>query len=184
MNVRTMTVLVTMFSMAAVALPLAQAPVTKSNMIKISATIQAIDSTTRTLTLRDDKGNEDTFSVGDGVQRFNELKVGQKVDITYYESIVFQVVKPGEKGSGTSIEAALDRAKSALPAGTLAVQEKATVTVKAVDPAVPSITVTTPDGRTVTRKVENKKNIEGVKAGDKIDITYTRAVVTSVQNAK
>ena len=184
MNVRTTTALVTMFLMAAVALPLAQAPVTKANMIKISATIQAIDSTTRTLTLRDDKGNEDTFTVGDAVQRFNELKVGQKVNITYYESIVFQVLKPGEKGSGTSIEAALDRAKSALPAGTVAVQEKATVTVKAVDPAVPSITVTTPDGRTVTRKIENKKNIEGVKAGDKIDITFTRAFVTSVENAK
>ena len=58
------------------------------------------------------------------------------------------------------------------------------MTVKAVDPAVPSITVTTPDGRTVTRKIENKKNIEGVKAGDKIDITFTRAIVTSVENAK
>jgi hypothetical protein len=175
--------LVAMLWIAAVALPVAQAPVTKSNVMKITATIQAIDSTTRTLTLRDDKGNEDTFSVGDGVQRFNELKVGQKVNITYYESIVFQLLKPGEKGSGTSIEAALDRAKSALPAGTVAVQDKATVTVKAVDPAVPSITVTTADGRTVTRKIENKKNIEGVKAGDKIDITFTRAFVTSVQNA-
>ena len=184
MKAQTTTVLVAMLWMAAVALPLAQAPVTKANVIKIDATIQAIDQTTRTLTLRDDKGNEDTFSVGESVQRFNELKVGQKVNITYYESIVFQVLKPGEKGSGTSVEAALDRAKSALPAGTLAVQEKATVTVKAVDPAVPSITVTTPDGRTVTRKIENKKNIEGVKAGDKIDITFTRAFVTSVQNAK
>ena len=184
MKARTTTVLVTMLWMAAVALPLAQAPVTKSNMIKISATIQAIDSTTRTLTLRDDKGNEDTFIAGDAVKRFNELKVGQKVNITYYESIVFQLVKPGEKGSGASIEAAFDRAKSALPAGTLAVQDKATVTVKAVDPAVPSITVTTPDGRTVTRKIENKKNIEGVKVGDKIDITFTRAVVTSVEDAK
>ena len=69
MKVRTTTLLVAMLWMAAVALPAAQAPVTKSNMIKVSATIQAIDSTTRTLTLRDDKGNEDTFSVGDGVQR-------------------------------------------------------------------------------------------------------------------
>ncbi len=124
------------------------------------------------------------FSVGDSVQRFNELKVGQKLNITYYESIVFQLLKPGETGSGTSFEAALNRAKGALPAGTLAVQDKATVTVKAVDTAIPSITVATEDGRTVTRKVENKKNIEGVKAGDKIDITYTRALVTSVQNAK
>jgi hypothetical protein len=163
---------------------LAQAPVTKSNMVKVSATIQAIDATTRAITLRDDKGNEDTFVAGDAVQRFNELKVGQKVDITYYESIVFQLLKPGEKGSGTSVEAAFDRAKSALPAGTVAVQDKATVTVKAVDMAVPSITVTTADGRTVTRKIENKKNLEGVKAGDKIDITFTRALLTSVQNAK
>ena len=184
MKFRTTTLIVAMLWMAAVAMPLAQAPVTKSNMIKITATIQAIDQTSRMVTLRDDKGNEDTFVVGEAVKRFNELKVGQKVNITYYESIVFQLVKPGEKPGGNSVEAAFDRAKGALPAGTLAVQDKATVTVKAVDPSVPSITVTTPDGRTVTRKIENKKNIEGVKAGDKIDITYTRAVLTSVENAK
>jgi hypothetical protein len=179
-----MLLVTTMLWMVAVALPVAQAPVTKANSITIVATIQAIDSTTRSLTLRDEKGNEDTFTVGPAVQRFNELKVGQRVNITYYESIVFQLVKPGEKGSGTSIEAALARAKSALPAGTVAVQDKATVTVKAVDPSVPSITVTTADGRTVTRKIEDKKNIEGVKVGDKIDITFTRALVTEVQNAK
>ena len=59
-----------------------------------------------------------------------------------------------------------------------------TVTVKAIDPSVPSITVTTPDGRTITRKVDDKKNIEGLSAGDQIDITYTRALLTEVQRAK
>jgi hypothetical protein len=59
-----------------------------------------------------------------------------------------------------------------------------TVTVKAIDPNLPSITVTTPDGRTVTRKVENKKNLDGVKVGDLIDITYTRAFLTSVERAQ
>ena len=170
------TMLAMMIWVAGAALPLAQAPVTRANVIMVTATIQAIDATSRSVTLRDDKGNEDTFSVGPAVQRFNELKVGQKVNITYYESIVFQLVKPGEKGSGESLEVALDRAKSALPAGTVA--------MKAVDPSVPSITVVTADGRTVTRKIEDKKNIEGVKPGDKIDITFTRAVVTSVQDAK
>jgi Cu/Ag efflux protein CusF len=162
----------------------AQEPVSKVNVLKINATIQAIDSSTRAITLRDDMGNQDTFTVSDAVTRFNELKVGQKVNITYYESIVFQVLKPGEKGSGTSFEAAFNRAKSALPAGTVTTQDKATVTVKAVDPAVPSVTVVTADGRSVTRKIENKKYIEGLKAGDKVDITYTRAIVTEVQPAK
>ena len=46
------------------------------------------------------------------------------------------------------------------------------------------ITVTTPDSRTVTRKVENKKNLEGVKVGDQIDITYTRSLLTAIERAK
>jgi ribosomal 50S subunit-recycling heat shock protein len=112
------------------------------------------------------------------------VKVGDKVRLTYYESLVFQQVKPGQKSSGASDEAALTRAKGAQPAGSIATQEKRTVTVKAVDPSVPSITVMTDDGRTVSRKVEDKKNIEGVKAGDKIDITYTQALLTSIETAK
>ena len=179
-----MTMLAMLIWVAGVAVPQAQEPVTKANVVTVNATIQAIETGTRTIVLRDDKGNEDSYTVGPAVTRFNELKVGQQVTITYYESIVFQLVNPGDKGSGESLEAALNRAKSARPAGTVATQDRATVTVKAVDPSVPSLTVTTADGRVVTRKIENKKNIEGVKPGDKIDITFTRAIVTSVQNPK
>jgi hypothetical protein len=78
----------------------------------------------------------------------------------------------------------LNRAKGALPAGSLAVQDKMTVTVKAIDSTVPSVTVTTPDGRTVTRKIEDPKNIEKLKVGDLVDITYTRALLTNVERAK
>jgi hypothetical protein len=116
--------------------------------------------------------------------RFNELKVGQKVRMTYYESMVFQVLKPGQTANPASYEAALNRAKSALPAGSIATQEKTTVTVKAVDMAVPSITVTTTDGRTITRKIDERKNLEGVKAGDRIDITYTQALLTAIEESK
>ena len=158
----------------------AQEPVTKTNVMKVAATITAIDSTNRLITMRDDTGNEDTFSVGPGVQRFNELKVGQKVNFTYYESMVLQLVKAGEKGSGTSFEAALNRAKSALPAGTVATQEKMTVTVKSIDSTVPSVTVATDEGRVVTRKIDDRKNLANIKPGDRIDITFTRALVTEV----
>ena len=77
----------------------------------------------------------------------------------------------------------MNRAESALPAGTIATQEKMTVTVKAIDATVPSVTVPTDDGRVVTRKIENKTNLENLKPGDKIDITFTRALVTSVSPA-
>jgi hypothetical protein len=179
----TKTMLLGAMMWAATVAPQAQESVSKASVVKIATTITGIDATNRMLTLRDDKGNEDTFSVDRAVQRFDELKVGQKVNITYYESMVFQLLKPGEKGSGTSFDAALNRAKSALPAGTIATQDKMTVTVKAIDATVPSITVTADDGRVVTRKIEDRRNLEKVKPGDRIDITFTRALVTEVAAA-
>ena len=62
----------------------------------------AIDSTARTLTLKDDKGMEDTFTVGPEVTRFNELKVGDVVKMTYYESYVLIVRKPGRSRADPS----------------------------------------------------------------------------------
>jgi Cu/Ag efflux protein CusF len=158
--------------------------VSKGSSVTATATIQAIDTTARRITLRSDKGEEDTYTVGPEVARFNEFKVGDKVKMTYYESIVYQVRKPGDTANVAEDAAAFNRARSARPAGTIATQEKRTVSVKTVDPAGPSITVTTEDGRTVTRKIENKKNLEGVKPGDRIDITYTQALITSVEPAK
>ena len=163
----------------------AQAPITKAKSITGSATVQAIDTTARTITLRDEKGQVDTYSVGPEVQRFNELKVGDTVKMTYYESLVMQVRKPGDTAPvATSGEAAINRTTGALPGASITTQEKMTVTVKAIDPATPSITVTTPDGRDVTRTVLDKKNVDGLKVGDTIDLTYTKALLTSVERAK
>jgi Cu/Ag efflux protein CusF len=183
MSTKTAAVLTGALYLAGAAGMSAQAPITKAKSVSATATIQAIDSTARTVTLRDESGKEDTYAVGPQVKRFNELKVGDKVKMTYYESLVLQVRKSGA-GGGATLDAAKTAGTGAAPAGTLAVQDKMTVTVKAIDPALPSITVTTPDGRTVTRKVEDKKNLEGVNVGDLIDITYTRALLTSVERGK
>jgi Cu/Ag efflux protein CusF len=57
----------------------------------------------------------------------------------------------------------------------------ASVTVDAIDMAVPSVTVRADDGRKMSFRVENKKNLEGVKVGDRVEITYTQALAISVQ---
>ena len=58
------------------------------------------------------------------------------------------------------------------------------VSLLSTDPAVPSITVTTADGRVVTRKIEDKKHLANVKPGDQIDIIYTRALLLSIERVK
>ena len=161
----------------------AQQPITKARSISATATIQAIDTTSRSITLRDPGGNEETYSVGPQVKRFDEFKVGDTVKMTYEESIVLQVHQAGEK-AGASSTAAVTPGTGPRPSGSIRTQDTMTVTVKAMDLSAPSITVTTPDGRTVTRKVEDKKNLQGLKAGDQIDIIYTRAFVTSIEPGK
>jgi Cu/Ag efflux protein CusF len=157
--------------------------VTKQNQMTAVATIRAIDQATRSVTLRSENGDEDTFTVGPEVTRFNELKVGDKIRATYFEALVFQLRKPGAPSTPSSDTLAGGRIKE-VPGGALGTQQTRTVTVKAVDMNAPSITVVTQDGRTLTRKIGDKKNLEGVKAGDRIDITYTQAVVVNAEAAK
>jgi hypothetical protein len=147
-----------------VALPLvarAQKPVTQTDAVEVTAKIEAIDKTARLVTLKGKDGDTETIKCGPEVKRFDELKVGDTVTFRYYESIAYAIRKPGQP--------------SGLPAQT------ATVTIKTIDAKVPSITVLTEDGRTVSFKVEDKKNLKDVKAGDKVEITYTEAFMISVK---
>ena len=157
--------------------------VTKQNQMTATATIKAIDPAKRTVTLRSDNGDEDTFTVGPDVTRFDQLKVGDTIRATYLESLVFQIRKPGAPASTTGAVAAGGRLKE-VPGAVLGTQETRTVTVKAVDVNAPSITVVTADGRTFTRKIADKKNLEGVSAGDQIDITYSQALLVAAEPSK
>ena len=155
-------------------------PVVKEQQVTATATIKAIDQATRSITLRAENGDEDTFTVGPRVERFSQLKAGDTIRVTYMESMVFQVAKPGAPAATSGAVAGGGRLKD-VPGGALATHESASVTVKAVDAAAPSITVETSDGRTVTKKIADKKNLEGVKAGDRIDITFSRALIVSAE---
>ena len=67
------------------------------------------------------------------------------------------------------------------PAVQKPVAKTAAVTIKAIDATVPSVTVLTEDGHTASFKVDDKKNLLGLKAGDKVEITYTQAFAVSVK---
>jgi hypothetical protein len=170
---------------ALVVLPLfaqAQKPVTETDSITLTTRIEAIDHGLRLVTLKDKEGVTETIYCGPEVKRFDELKVGDTVTFRYYESIAYAIRKPGQpSGLPAQTGPVVTRAQGARPGGTVAQQETATVTIKAIDPKVPSVTILTEGGRTKSFKVEDKKNLEGVKAGDKVEITYTEAVMISVQ---
>jgi len=73
--------------------------------------------------------------------------------------------------------------KGAKPAGVVAQQTTATVTVTAIDRSVPSITFTGPRGNSRTIKVLHPEKLEGVKVGDLVQLTYSEALALKVVEA-
>jgi len=161
----------------------AQKAVEKSGNISKTATISAIDHTNRIVTLKDAQGNVEDFHCGPEIKRFDELKVGDSVTFAYHAAVVYQIAKPGDTAAPSKGPEVV-RGQGVKPSGAITQQTKATVTVTAIDAAAPSITVKTANGHLVSAKVEDKKNLEGVKVGDKIDITYTEALMVTVEPPK
>ena len=150
--------------------------------VTITATIEAIDHSARTVTLKGPKGNLATVYAGKDVRRFDELKVGDKVTATYYESLVVNVRKPGDPAPPSG--ATIARGKGASPSATIAAQETVSVTIQTVDAKNRSVTVKKPDGGIVSFRVQDAKSLDNVKAGDTVDITYTGALLLEVMPAK
>ena len=162
----------------------AQQRVEQADNVSKTATITAIDHTNRIVTLKDDKGNVEEFNCGPEVKRFDELKVGDTATFSYHAAVVYQIAKPGASSTAAPESVSAVRGQGPKPSGAYTRQRQVTVTVEAVDPAVPSITVRAPNGNTVSAQVKDKKHLEGVKVGDKIDITYTEAMMITVEAPK
>ena len=151
--------------------------------VKITATIEAIDRTARRITLKGPEGNLAVVQADPSMRRFDELKVGDKVTATYYESTVVNVRKPGEKAPPPA-DAAVTRGTGASPSATVAAQETVTVVVQSVDTKNQAVTVKKQDGGIVSMRVRNPKYLAMVKAGDTVDITFTAAMLFEVTPAK
>ena len=153
-----------------------------ADAVTLTAKITAIDKANRLVTLTGPEGNSVIVHAGEEVKRFNQLKVGEEVSATYAESIAWSVRPAGQPAPPSEKETIQER--TAGPGGTITSQETTSVTVSAIDRAVPSVTVKGPQGGTLTFKVRHPENLENLKVGDKVDLSYTQALLISVDKPK
>jgi hypothetical protein len=113
------------------------------------------------------------------------VKVGDLVDITYYESVAVKVFKPGEMPQGESAILVADRlAKPGeKPAGVAGSQVTITATVAAISAKKSTVTLKMSDGKSKVVKVQDKNNLKNVKVGDEVMITTTEALAIAVKPA-
>jgi hypothetical protein len=162
---------------------MAQARTITSEMRVETGTIEAIEASTRSVTLRKADGTVVTTVAGPDIKRFEELKVGDKVTARFYDNVVVRLKQPGEsevdsKARGTT------GSEQVMPGGTRARQRTITATITAIDPNTPTITFTGPNGWKYTSKVQDTEALAKVKVGDKVDIVWTEAVLVSVEPGK
>jgi hypothetical protein len=157
--------------------------VSMSQAMEGSATIAAIDKASRTITLKRTKGDEVKIVAGPEVKNFEQLKVGDVVNVTYLESLALEL----KKGGGLKVEktekaGAVSAEPGATPAGAAGRQVTVVGDVIKLDAATQTITVKGPE-RTVELKARDPEQFKLIAVGDQIQATYTEALAVSVTPA-
>ena len=144
----------------------------------VTATVEAIEQSTRALTLKGEDGMYVTVNVPKDVKRFDAIKVGDKLTATYYTNVVLRLKHPGEKDVDSASDK-VTRGEGAKPVRTGATQRTITATIAAIDLKVPSVTFTGPNNWKYSSKVQDLALLKTVKVGDKVEITWTEALLVS-----
>jgi hypothetical protein len=152
--------------------------------VDVSATITAIEKSSRTITLKGPKGDEVKVEAGPEVRNFDQLKVGDVVDMRYRETLAVEL----KKGGGMKVEktekaGAMGAKPGETPAGVVGRQVTVVGDVMRVDPATQTVTVKGPQ-RTVDLKVRDPEQFKLIAVGDQIQATYTEALALAVTPAK
>jgi len=157
----------------------AQEPKKVTQVETLTATITAIDAAKRHVTLKGPDGKSETIAVPETMTRFPELKVGDVVTFKYTQSIAVKLQKPGDAMVG-NVAAGVEKGAGPKPGGKAAAEVTVVVTLTAMDPKVPSVTIKSEAGDVKTIKIRDAKNLEGFKVGDKVAITYVESLAIDV----
>jgi hypothetical protein len=155
----------------------------REQLVSVVARVEAINPTTREVTLKGSGGNVVTFTVDKRVTRLDEVKVGDQVVADYYVSFVAELRAPTAEEKANPLTVLQQTAKA--PAGTQPAAgvlhiTKAVVTVEGLDRPTKTLTVSGKGGM-VTIEVEDVAALSKLHLGDTIVVTYTEALAVSLE---
>ena len=149
--------------------------------VTVSATVKDIDQKSRVVTLLTANGDEVVFRAGPEVRNLAQVRRGDQVQATYYQSVVIQVLKPGTAQPGVTVASDADRAKlGEMPGAAVAQSATVVATVVDVDREHHTVTLKGPKGNVRTLPVRNRVHLDAVRKGDLVEATYTEALGIAV----
>jgi hypothetical protein len=158
----------------------AQTRTLPTQTVTLSGTVETIDHDKRVVNIKTPDGKFQTIDVPPEAKRFDEVKVGDKVSITYNNTVSARLKPPGEAPVNTATRTST-AGQGERPGGTASQERVMTATITAIDKNASSITFTGPNGWKYDRRVVDPTVLDKVKVGDLVDITWDTNVTVSVQ---
>lgn len=159
------------------------APVGEARMVTVRGWIDAVDKANRTVTLKGPRGGTVTLDVRDP-QKLDAVQVGDPVVAAYIEALAVRVKKAGAASPGVSVqEARVTSQPGETPASAVGREVVVTTTLTAIDKRAQTVTIKGPRGNTETIKVKDPKNLDGVEAGNLVELTYTQALAIALDRS-
>jgi len=152
-------------------------------LVQKTGTIMDVDQANRLVTIKGPEGGMVTVEAGPEVKNLAQVKPGDQVTVSYYQSMAVDVIAPGSAPKAGS-EIAMARAEpGAKPAGAVGRQERKTVKIASVDPIKKAISFYDNDGR--WREVSmDRPDLEHylteIKDGDTVEVVFTEALAVSI----
>jgi Cu/Ag efflux protein CusF len=151
-------------------------------VVTATATVESIDPKSRMVTLKRRDGGRVRFRVSDDVQNLGQVKRGDEVTVSYYESVALRLRKPGDTRPGMTVVEAAERARpDDLPAGAVAEVVTASATIVGIDRGKRAATLELSKGKRLRVKVNDSRLLDRVHVGDKVEATYREAIAVAVE---
>lgn len=162
--------------------PMVKDGVAEADSVTITAKIEAVDKTNRTVTLKGPLGRTLVMRAGEQVKNFAWINPGDELVVKYTEAVSLKL----EKGIAGRSETVTTTGPVTAPAGSkpgmaMANQTTIVANVERIDSAHNRVLLQGPKGGYAEVKVKDPDVMKEVKVGDKVVATYTEAVVVDVQ---
>lgn len=154
----------------------------EAELVTIEAVVEAVDLDQRLVTLKGPEGNTRVIEVDEQARNLDQVEVGDRVIIEYFESIALMLDGPGT-GAGAEISEVVQVGPKGQKPTVKAVDTlDVTAVVEAIDRDARSVTLKGPKGNFLILEVgEDAPNFDKIKVGDEVTARYTEAMAIAVR---
>ncbi len=151
--------------------------------LEITAKVAAIDAANRKVTLVSADGIKKVVKVGPEAINFDQIRVGDDLQVMVTEQLVVQMAPPAEPADDRAGVLVALAPKGAKPGGIMAETMRVTATVAAIDPQKRTATLRFEDGSTQTFPVRGDVDLGQRKVGDKVVFRITEMIALRVKES-